>query len=111
MAWAWSFTNEGVQNIRDNLFNLDKETLIEIYCEIKASTMTEHFSYDFNDVKFEYLMKYVTDQVNHNLALDVIAEAIWTFASEELRTCDNGGFYAWLCPYGCHTVSLDKENK
>ncbi len=35
------------------------------------------------------------------------ADAIWQYASEDLRTCDNGGYNAWMCPWGCHTVSFD----
>lgn len=38
------------------------------------------------------------------------AENIWGWI-EDLRTCTNGGFRAWVCPYGCHTVSFDRENE
>jgi hypothetical protein len=24
-----------------------------------------------------------------------------------LAVCDNGGFEAWVCPYGCHTLPFD----
>jgi hypothetical protein len=41
---------------------------------------------------------------------DLLVDAIWE-DMEEWRTCDNGGFNAWACPSGCHTVSFDSEEK
>lgn len=41
------------------------------------------------------------------LSKDAIVDDIWERASN-LATCDNGGFNAWMCPFGCdcHTVSF-----
>ena len=109
MAWEWSHTQEAYDNVKDNLSELSKTDLIVIYAEIKSSTMMEHFTYDLNDIKFRFYVQHITRQVdNHKLALDSIVEFIYEFASD-YRTCDNGGFNAYVCPYGCHIVSFDKK--
>ena len=38
------------------------------------------------------------------LANDVLADAIWDFASNKLKDCDNGGHNAYVCPFHCHEV-------
>ena len=70
--------------------------------EIKASEMSEYFVYDLDLELYEQILESDKNKIDSNIIAD-----IWQFM-KELRTCDNGGFNAYCCPYGCHTVSFDK---
>lgn len=105
MAWPWSHTNEAYAHAREELERMAKEALAEIYAEWKAVEYDEYGSAEgFNEQVFE-------DRQNYALRTDVpnseLTEFIWERASEQ-ATCDNGGFNAWMCPYGCgpHCVSF-----
>ena len=89
MAWEWSHTPEAYTNAYDNLCKKSKKFLRE--CAVEWA---EH----------EGVKPPPADVPKENLA-----EHVWTKA-EEQRTCDNGGFNAWACPGGCHTVSFDETN-
>jgi hypothetical protein len=43
-------------------------------------------------------------------AIETLTEKIWA-RMEEQRTCTNGGFKLWGCPYGCarHLVPVDDD--
>lgn len=99
MAWEWSHSNEGIGNARTNLENTPKEELETIYAEWEASSKP-------NDSD-EWIEAHDRgERIATRLTSDVLVDVIWEHA-EEQRTCDNGGFKAWVCPYGCHTVSFD----
>ena len=105
MAWEWSHSQEAYSNCRENILHRDREWLEVVYAE----WVVRRFLEDENDWDSD---KY-TESLEHakTLAEDVLADYIWD-AMEEQATCDNGGFNAWACPYGCgpHLVSFDKEN-
>ena len=103
MAWEWSHTDDAYINARENLNALSRDDVKIIYSEIKAYQKTE---YMVNDAWFKTL-KYELARA-HKFATNTLIEFIWDFMGD-FRTCDNGGFNAWCCPYGCHTVSFDKE--
>lgn len=44
------------------------------------------------------------------LPYDVLADYVAERA-EEHAMCDNGGFDAWVCPSGCHTVSFSSREE
>lgn len=100
MAWEWSHTDEGISNALDNLAQQQTDWLAECLAEWQASRI--------NDAGQHYLR---LNRWDKNLAYakrlpdDTLINGIWERASE-LKTCDNGGFDAWMCPYGCHTVSF-----
>ena len=115
MAWSWSHTEEAYQNAYNNLENLSREDLEIIYAEICTSmkinvkARSEYITEDtnsFNETYYEYFL----EKAKNKPSGDILVNGIWDYMSEELRTCDNGGFNAHCCPYGCHTVSFD-ENK
>ena len=119
MSWEWSYTQEGIQNIRDNIGTMSREDLIECLSEFHAAknpkpddwdgTESEwqesqaggdtYFDNDDFKKKTDELTKFCLDQ-------ETLADVLFDEA-EQLRTCENGGHRAWVCPYGCHTVSLD----
>lgn len=103
MAWSWSHTPQAVAAARANCFALDHEELAVIAAEWKAyrgETGVESFD---ADTYHGYLGSVVKNPT------DVIAREVWDQAVEQ-STCDNGGFNAWLCPYGCgpHCVPFDR---
>ena len=112
MAWEWSHTPEAYRNAELNLHDLDRPRLQEILAEWKAyhagrtpddDGMTEHFDPDAYEAA-------LIDQADMDDGQ--LATAIWTHA-EANATCDNGGFNAWLCPYGCspHCVPFDRDEE
>ena len=111
MSWEWSHTAEGIQNARDNLFDLPLEDPAVIYSEIQVARYDEESNtyieaWDGKDSKKyeKVLLKART------MDTETLAEAIWEFM-ESFRTCDRGGYNAYCCPYGCHTVPFDREVK
>ena len=98
MAWEWSHTQEAYDNARDNLESLSLESLHIIWAEIK--------SYQ-NDDKWNW-ERFYNDNLDlaKRLSYNCLLDDIWDYM-DNFRTCDNGGFNAWCCPYGCHTVSFD----
>jgi hypothetical protein len=96
MAGEWSHTREAYENARRNLEALGDSTLGEVYREWKA------FEKAGNDVTVDAFDVPTPDD------RDTLLDYIWQ-CCEEQATCDNGGFTAWICPFGCHTVSFSKE--
>jgi thymidylate synthase len=98
MAWEWSHTNEAYETARMNLNKLKRGELNTIFSEWKAYFYRERTTQD--EASYHCHWRKHT----RNLPTDILADQIWDWM-EELRTCDNGGFFLWACPYGCHTVS------
>lgn len=128
MAWSWSHTQEAYDNARVNAFNLSIEELATIYAEWKAydKSVAEHdpvaahhsirvgpgvpkvdpYSIEADtDFDRDYFGSVLRSALK--LPPDVVFGEVWERANDQ-RTCDNGGFNAWLCPYGCHTVPFDR---
>ena len=109
MAWSWSHAQEAYVTAEQNLRQLDKETLEIIYAEWRAAQgkggVIDPIDADFNERKYHRALKYAQE-----LPAETLADFIWEKASEQ-ATCDNGGWNAWLCPYGCgcHTVSFGDD--
>jgi hypothetical protein len=123
MTWEWSHTTEAYENVRNNIFNLDIETLKE--CVIEIWTYQQCLSNETNlcnllgeDVPDYYFSKdYYDTQIAErirnsekldNLCLPELSEIVWEFAST-FRECNNGGHYALISPYHTWVVSLNNE--
>lgn len=109
MAWEWSHTQEAYQNAELNLRDQPKAWLEACWAEIMAFTLTCRKDCDELDGWSEAYKKSLT--LSCDMSQQELAEEIWEFMSGDLRTCDNGGFDAWCCPYGCHTVPFDREEE
>lgn len=106
MAWSWSHTHEAYVNAENNLKALEREKLVVIFAEWRASQNRKgEYTDDFDKRRYERALRWASDP--NNISDEALAEFIWERASE-LATCDNGGFNAWMCPFGCgcHTVSF-----
>jgi hypothetical protein len=103
MAWSWSHTNEAYGNARDNLALKGRDWLETTLAEWQASRLGQFGDYHFRDKRYPKCLAYAKI-----LSDDSLCDLIWE-RMEQHATCDNGGFNAWACPYGCHTVSFDCE--
>jgi hypothetical protein len=105
MAWGWSHTPEAYANAQANLEAKPKAELEVIYAEWLAH---EPAGYDdFN--QDAYAAAY---QDARSIPASDLADTIWRLASNQ-AICNNGGFDAWVCPYGCgsHAVSFSKDGE
>jgi len=103
MAWAWSHTDEGIDAACENLHGQSRKFLLEAYGEWHACH--EDGDEEFDSSKYSAA---VEEAERLGMVEESLANYIWERA-ESLSTCDNGGFEAWVCPYGCHTVSFGEE--
>lgn len=119
MAWSWSHTPEAYHAARVQLDRLKKGQLNAIYSEWKyaqrkkeierleqeASDRGEELDIPFDAIVQKELFR-TSELEALKIPHDILADQIWDWM-EEQSTCDNGGFNAWCCPYGCHTVPFD----
>jgi len=109
MSWEWSHAPEAYENAKKNLSELSFEDLVIIGAEIAATPLDEYGNYE-TSVTMMDIEEYERElQFLEAFAVkDTLIEDIWTFM-KKFRTCDNGGWNAHCCPFGCHTVSFDRE--
>lgn len=109
MAWSWSHTNEAYADAEANLRRLPKEELEVIFAEWRAAQekggAIDRCHAAFNERKYNRALAYAKQ-----LDDETLADFIWEKASEQ-ATCDNGGWNAWTCPHGCHTVPFSPEDE
>jgi len=107
MAWEWSHTHEGVAAACDNVHKLRRQELITILREWSAYDREKRAEADPG-----YRLPATTRGLfrltfnPRRLVQETLADAVIERMTEH-ATCDNGGFDAHACPYGCHTVSFD----
>jgi hypothetical protein len=94
MSWSISITQEGWQNIYDNLGLQSKRYLAEAIRE-DHHAKTGKKRYPINLLKLP-----------HDVLVDKAYELI-----EENDTCDNGGWNAWIDKEGWYKVSISKKGE
>lgn len=104
MTWGWSHTAEAYANAQRQVEAKDRKWLVEVWSEIQA----EVSSAAVDDGEPEFNEAWYAKATNDAEELDdaQLAAAIWEYA-EMITRCDNGGFNAHCCPWGCHTVPFD----
>lgn len=113
MAWSWSHSTEAYQNARENLEKQSIDFLRAVYAEWNAQANAENAYDDIGDSDepgFDEQQYYQAYQEACEIPDDILCDFIWN-KMEEQATCDNGGFNAWACPYGCHLISFSEENE
>lgn len=108
MAWSWSHTPEAYANAQANLEDLPLETLRVIEAEWRGRLNLTN-SWGDPELSLAKYAKAVKAIEREDMPADYLCGAIWERASEQ-AICDNGGYNAWMCPFGCHTVPFDKNN-
>jgi hypothetical protein len=104
MAWEWSHTEEAYENVRENIKNVGGDTKMVVYAEWQAWHVN-HSDEELDDTS--WCGDCYNNVINNpeNLPSD-IDQVIYDKA-RNYTTCDEGGFMAWICPYGCHVVPFD----
>lgn len=109
MAWSWSHTNDAYAAAERNLRRMDRDTLETILAEWTANDpLAADADYSgFSNRQYELALADIRARV---IPTDSLADTIWD-AARDHATCDNGGWNAWMCPYGCdsHTVPFDDQ--
>lgn len=109
MSWNWSHTVEAKNNVIKNIQLLDDEVLIEVYAEWSCAWYDDQTGeYDLIEAKMWTARNTARSFIDAE-ARDIVEEAVIDKVFN-LAICDNGGFRAWICPFGCHTVSFDNAN-
>jgi len=106
MTWEWSHTATGERNVEQNIRRIKDETLAIIYAEWSASSRSSN-GYSFNPKQYDRALGTARMFINKgmkDLIQDTVIEHVFN-----LRECSNGGHDAYVCPYGCHTVSFNLE--
>lgn len=111
MAWSWSHTQKAYIDAELNCRELPDDTLAVIWAEWRVSrnALNGWESTEFDSKRYPRELRRAYSWLRRGLR-DRIVEEVWGWSSE-LRTCDNGGWNAWLCPFGCgcHCVPFDRE--
>lgn len=116
MAWDWSSSPEAYAYAERQLRKKGHGTLAVIYAEIRAheSPFNNEFSKNqYHDDTGEGFNQEVYGEElakAKKIPKDILADFIWRFM-EVHRTCDNGGWNAYCCPSGCHTVPFGPERR
>lgn len=122
MAWSWSHSIEAYEAARNKLDKQNQKWLAEVWAEWQAwereqaiveeqkiafeedreeqelpAEFGENYDRDFKQCK--------KDMRGNPWQRELIVEEIWNRMKQQ-ATCDNGGWNAWACPYGCHYVSF-----
>lgn len=115
MAWEWSHTAEAYHHAELQLRKLSEPELITIWAEWTARSGgiaegQSEYSEPWSDVHYHKGLRRGARMIRH-IGPDGLAEQIWEKASAQ-ATCDNGGWSAWMCPYGCscHTVPFSSDD-
>lgn len=111
MAWSWSHTAEAYRHAEENVRKQPREWLEVVFAEWRANQGKGGAQSDDNDLfcnrRYERALAYAK---RPDVTDEQLADHIWA-RMEELATCDNGGWNAWCCPFGCgpHTVPFSPE--
>ena len=105
MAWEWSHAPEAYTAARTNLENVEPSELRVIWAEWKAAIPRQFGEHELDTDRYELALLDAGPLGPVRLASD-----IWERAAE-YATCDNGGFNAHVCPFGCHTVPFDVDTE
>jgi len=122
MAWSWSHTDEAYYNAEQNTRKAEREWLEVCWAEIQSykEDLAEQNAERVRNGEEPELYPVCHDQYFSNLKYEAarvkaklkcresLADEIWEYARER-RTCTNGGWEAYCCPFGCHMVSFDSK--
>lgn len=109
MSWEWSHTAEAYEAAKENVKSQPREWLAVVFAEWRASQNRKgQVTQEFKEKKYARAMKFANDPEK------ITTEALATMICEnmeQLRTCTNGGYEAYACPFGCmgHLVSFNEE--
>jgi hypothetical protein len=94
MAWSWSHTHTAYEAVNENIRRASREFLEVAYAEWKGAENIDTLA-RLDNPKYEQALAEAKTLDNETLA-----DYVWE-RTTEYRTCDNGGFLAHCCPFGC----------
>lgn len=103
MAWSWSHSAAAYATVEENIHGKSRRWLEECYGEWRV-----YFYFNGDTTAWDAAVYDLAVAEAREIDTDTLAMGIFEWAFE-LATCDNGGFNAYCCPDGCHTVSFDRE--
>jgi len=114
MAWEWSHASEAYSDAYAQVQRLPRADLLTILREWAYEDREKSGRLRFPNGKQVWTDARGRSRVRgfrlpngiRRLSQDVLADLVWQRA-EEHRTCTNGGWNAYLCPDGCHTVPFE----
>ena len=108
MAWEWSHTDQAYAAAESNIRDLSRAELLTI---LREWAHRDRVDGDILRVRLGAKRPggFRLPVGMRQLATDALADIVWERASE-LRTCTSGGHDAYVCPYGCHMVSFDRDD-
>ena len=134
MAWSWSHSAEAYEYAYKRLHKLAKARLHEIWAEWKTYQkaqadklaeeqkeaeeedwpIPEYLAVPSHDFDQDYYKEQLKEAraISKRVGSEALADEIWEWASE-FATCTNGGWEAWMCPYGCgcHLIPFGPKEK
>lgn len=116
MVWEWSHTDEAYEYAREQVSKLSKGTLLTILREwayqdreTAGRLRFPHGRQVWTDARGKTRVRgFRLPPGLRRLDRSTLADLVWSRA-EEHRTCSNGGWAAYVCPDGCHTVPFGPE--
>lgn len=118
MAWSWSHSEEAyiaieqqINETAEKANNGDSEAAVwlkVVWSEWVASDWKEdRVTTDLDLRKYGRAIARAKRQ-GEELGYDKLAADILNWSSD-LATCTNGGWDAWVCPFGCHLLPFSVE--
>lgn len=107
MPWSWSHTSQAYYNAKLNLADLGCAQLRVILCEWREYSHSSNDDERYDSFNVERYDQDLANLIASPFPRQVMIDSIWDRASDN-AICDEGGFSAWMCPYGCHTVSFNR---
>jgi len=101
MAWEISISTEGWQQLRDNLDDWDRASLIAAICDDTFEQVGKHAG-EHHAQRAANAERERLERLPHDVLVDRAYELI-----EQTNTCDNGGYGYWIDREGFHKVWLD----
>ena len=123
MVMQWSHTQEAYDYAKKQLDHLTITEIIRIVAEwrqleidsLKHPIGKYNYSITFNPNEYKLHEQCIREKILITKGLFLLAmlegyiDYIWRMASKQRTACSTAN-EAWVCPYGCHTVSFgDKE--
>lgn len=105
MAWSWSHTTDAYIYARSELAGLTTPMLEEIAAEWRMHELHPGDSH-VHAWADQWPRVLRNTCVRFKGERQKLIAHIWEKAQEQ-ATCDNGGFHAWMCPYGCGPHCVD----
>jgi len=102
MAWAWSHTQQGYDDAREQLATQTKAWLATALAEW---LLQEELAED-GPLPYGIGSERLTKLIDGNAiawSYNELVEIVWGRA-ERYAACSNGGHMLWMCPSGCHSV-------